>query len=87
MPADSLTLHAALGIALTTHPDLRVAGADLAVAHAESAFARVPAFNPQLEFQAARGGQSLGSGSEGTLDLGVSQELELWGKRAARANR
>ncbi len=83
-PADSLTLPAALGIALTTHPDLRVAGADLAVAHADSAFARVPAFNPQLEFQAARGGQSLGSGSEGTLDLGVSQELELWGRRAAR---
>lgn len=83
-PADSLTLPAALGIALTTHPDLRVAGADLAVARADSAFARVPAFNPQLELQAARGGQSLGSGSDGTLDLGVSQELELWGKRAAR---
>ena len=81
---DPLTLQAALDLARRVHPDLRVAGADLAVARADSAFARVPAFNPQLEFQAARGGQSLGSGSEGTLDLGVSQELELWGKRGAR---
>lgn len=82
--ADPLTLGVALEIALTTHPDLRVAGADLAVARADSAFARVPPFNPQLELSAARGGQSLGSGSEGTLEVGVSQELELWGKRGTR---
>ncbi len=81
---DSLTLPAALKLALATHPDLRLARADLAVARADSTFARVPAFNPQLEFQTARGGRSLGSGSEGTLDLGVSQELEPWGKRSAR---
>jgi cobalt-zinc-cadmium efflux system outer membrane protein len=81
---DPLTLQAALDLALTTHPDLRLAGTDLAVARADSAFASVLAFNPVVELQAARGGQSLGSGSEGTLDLGVSQELELWGKRAAR---
>lgn len=81
---DSLTLPAALALALTTHPDLGWARADLAVARADSTFAGVPAFNPQLEFQTARGGPSLGSGSEGTLELGVSQELELWGKRSAR---
>jgi len=79
-----LTLQAALDLAITSHPDLRVAMGDLAVARADSAFAGVQAFNPQVELQTARGGQSIGSGSEGTLDLGVSQELELWGKRAAR---
>ena len=81
---DPLTLAAALDLARKTHPDLRVAGADLAVARADSVFATVPGFNPELGFQSARGGQSLGSGSEATLDLGVSQELELWGKRGAR---
>ncbi len=81
---DSLTLPAALQLAHANHPDLRLAGADLAVARADSTFAAVPAFNPQLELQSARGGQSLGSGSEGTLDLGVSQELDGWGKRSAR---
>jgi len=79
-----LTLDGALAIAYLSHPDLRVAAGDLAVARADSAFAGVPAFNPQLELQTARGGQTLGSGSEGTLDLGVSQELEPWGKRSAR---
>ena len=45
--ADPLTLQAALDLALKTHPDLRVAGANLAVARADSAFARVPMFNPE----------------------------------------
>ena len=81
---DPLTLRAALDLALSIHPDLRVAGANLAVARADSAFARVPAFNPEVELQSARGGQTIGSGSEATLDLGVSQEVELWGKRGAR---
>ena len=84
LAANPLTLRAALDVALATHPDLRVAGQDLAVARSDSAFAGVPSFNPQLELQAARGGQSLGSGSEGTLEFVVSQELELWGKRGAR---
>ena len=79
-----LTLPAALELALQIHPDLRVAEANLAVARADSLLARVRAFNPEVQLQTARGGQSLGSGSEGTLDLGISQELELWGKRAAR---
>lgn len=80
----ALTLQAALGIALASHPDLRVAMADLTAARADSTFARLPAFNPQLELNSARGGSSLGSDSEGTLDLGLSQELELWGRRTAR---
>ena len=84
LASNPLTLRAALDVALATHPDLRVAGQDLAVARSDSVFAGVPSFNPQLELQAARGGQSLGSGSEGTLEFGVSQELELWGKRGAR---
>lgn len=81
---DTLTLRSALDLALIGHPDLRVAAAELAAARAESSFARVPAFNPELELQSARGGRTLGSGSEATLDVGVSQEFELWGKRAAR---
>ncbi len=82
--AGLLTLPAALELALKIHPDLRVAGANLAVARADSVFARVPAFNPEVELQSARGGRTLGSGSEATLDLGVKQEFELWGKRTAR---
>lgn len=83
-PADSLALQSALGIALASHPDLRVAMAVLTAARTDSTFARLPAFNPQVELSSARGGSSLGAGSEATLDLVVSQELELWGKRAAR---
>lgn len=79
-----LTLQAAIDLARSAHPDLRVAAGDLAVARADSAYARVPAFNPQLELQSARGGETIRSGAEGTLSLGVSQELELWGKRSAR---
>ena len=81
---DTLTLGAAIDLALSSHPDLRVSGAELLVARADSEFARVPAFNPQVELQGARGGQTLVSGSESTLELGISQELEFWGKRAAR---
>ena len=81
---DPLTLQAALDIALKAHPDLRIAAADLAVARADSVFARVRAFNPELDIQSSRGGQTLGAGSEATLDLGLSQELELSGKRGAR---
>jgi cobalt-zinc-cadmium efflux system outer membrane protein len=81
---DPLTLRAALDLALRIHPDLGIAGANLAVARADSAFARVPTFNPEVELQSVRGGQTLGSGTEGTLEVGVSQELELWGKRGAR---
>ncbi len=79
-----LTLSDALAIARGVHPELRVAAANLTALRADSAFARVPGFNPVAEFQSARGGPSIGSGSEVTLDLGVSQQLELWGKRGAR---
>ena len=79
-----LTLEGALSIARRSHPDLRVAEANLATLRADSTFAGIPAFNPVVELQTARGGRSIGSGSEGTLELGVSQELELGGKRAAR---
>ena len=76
-----LTLSRALGIARRGHPDLRVAVANLATLRADSTFAGVRSFNPVVELQGTRGGQSIGSGSE---DLGISQELELGGKRAAR---
>ena len=81
---DPLTLPDAFDLAMQIHPDLRVAGANLAVARADSLFARVRAFNPEVQFQTSRGGRSLGSGSESSLELGVSQELELPGQRDAR---
>ena len=81
---ESLTLSAALNLARARHPDLRVARAGLDVARADSLFARLPSFNPEIELQTSRGGQSLGSGTDGSLELGASQELELWGKRGAR---
>ena len=79
-----LSLNDAFEIARRVHPDLRVASANLAVLRADSTFARVPAFNPIVELQAGRSGQTPAAGSDFTLDIGVSQELELWGKRAAR---
>jgi cobalt-zinc-cadmium efflux system outer membrane protein len=81
---DSLSLSTALALARESHPDLRVLRAGLDAARADSLFAGVPAFNPEIEFQSARGGNSLGAGSDRSLELGISQELELWGKRGAR---
>jgi outer membrane protein TolC len=79
-----LTLDQALQRAFAAHPDLRVAAADLAMARADSAFAATRAFNPTLEASSTRGGASLASGAENTLELGVSQEFEARGQRAAR---
>lgn len=84
LPANTLTLRAALDLALANHPDLRVAGAALAAARSDSMFAGIPVFNPQLELRTSRGGESLASGAEGTLEVELNQELELWGKRGAR---
>jgi cobalt-zinc-cadmium efflux system outer membrane protein len=81
---DALTLPGAIELARQLHPDLRVARADLAVARADSQFAGIRALNPELEFRSSRGGRSLGSGTDGGVEFGISQELELWGKRAAR---
>ena len=81
---DSLTLATALELARGSHPDLRVARAGIDVARADSLFARLSSFNPDLELLFSRGGESLGSGSDGSWEIGVSQELELWGKWGAR---
>jgi len=81
---DPMTLPDALTLARRFNADLRVAMSSLAVARADSEYARLPSFNPELELRTSRGGSSLGSGSEGTLEVGVSQEMELWGKRGAR---
>lgn len=79
-----LTLPAAWELALQVHPDLRVVRANLSVARADSLYAGVAAFNPEVQLQVARGGETLGSGTDGSLGLTVSQEFELWGKRGAR---
>jgi len=79
-----LTLPDAIALAVDGHPDLRAAEAALGVARADSTYAGTAAFNPALEIRASSGGQSLGSGTESVLEFGVSQELELGGKRGAR---
>ena len=66
-----LTLSDALGIARRIHPDLRVAGANLAILRADSAYARVPALNPVVDLQTARGGQTFGSGGPRAFQLAV----------------
>ena len=85
-PPDTLTLPAALDFAREHNPEARVMRAGVAVARAESTFARVRQFNPEFEAQMSRGGQTLGSGTDGSAEIGVSQEVELWGKRGARQN-
>ena len=82
--SNPLTLLAALELALRVHPELRVAEANLAVARGDSLFAGVTAFNPNVQLQMTRGGDNLGSGTDGSFGVSVSQELELWGKRGAR---
>ena len=79
-----LTLEHALAMAVSSHPELGVAQADLAAARAESTFASVRAFNPQLDLQSTRGGASLASSADNTVEIGVSQEFERGGNRAAR---
>ncbi len=83
---ETVTLPAALDFAREHNPEVRVMRAGLAVARAESTFAGVGQFNPELEAQVSRGGRTLGSGTDGALEIGLSQEVELWGKRGARRN-
>lgn len=81
---DTLTLPAALALAQEQNPDVRVLRAGLAVARAESTFARVRQFNPEFEAQTSRGGENFGSGTDGSVEIGISQEFEIGGKRGAR---
>src|SRR5689334_16684692 len=52
---DTLTLPAALDFAREHNPEVRVMRAGLAVARAESTFAGIGQFNPELEAQVSRG--------------------------------
>ena len=79
-----LTLDDALQFAREHHPDLRVAGAEVQVVLAESISARTRPFNPELELGMSRGGESFASGDEGSFELGLLQEFDLWGKRRER---
>ncbi len=83
---DTLTLPASLDFAREHNPEARGMRAALAVARAESTFAGIGQFNPVLEAQVSRGGKTLGSGTDGSVEIGLSQEVELWGKRGARQN-
>ncbi len=82
--SDSLTLARAQALARVYHPDVRLARADLEVARADSTFAGNMSFNPELELGFLRGGESFGSGTDGSWEARLAQEFELWGKRGAR---
>jgi len=77
-------LSAALEFARQHQPDIQVAVADVEVARADSIAARVRPFNPELEVSFSRGGESITSGEEGSLGVGLSQELDPWGKGGLR---
>lgn len=79
-----LSLEDALRFAREHHPELRIARASLGGARADSTFAGVHPFNPELEVHSVRGGESFGSSDEGSFEAGVRQELDLWGKRGQR---
>lgn len=79
-----LSLEDALRFAREHHPELRIARAFLGVARADSTFAGVHPFNPELEVQSVRGGESFGSSAQSSVEVGVRQELDLWGKRGQR---
>ncbi len=79
-----LTLDAALQFSRTQHPDLAVLAAAASAVRADSIAAGIKPFNPELELGFARGGDSFTSGTDGTLDFALRQEIELWGKRAQR---
>lgn len=83
---DTFTLPAALEFAREHRPEARVLRAGLGVVRAESTFAGARLFNPEFEAQMSRGGETLGSGTDGSVEIGLSQEVELWGKRSARQN-
>ena len=79
-----LSLEDALRFAREHHPELRIARAALDVARADSTFAGIQPFNPELELQSVRGGESIGSSAVGSFEIGLRQELDLWGKRGQR---
>lgn len=79
-----LSLDDALRFAREHHPELRIARASLGVARADSTFAGIQPFNPELELQSVRGGESIGSSAVGSFEIGLRQEIDLWGKRGQR---
>lgn len=80
--APTITLREAVSRALASHPDLRAADADVAIARGELLAARTFPLNPSLF--ATFGPTVQADTSVRNYELGVSQSLELGGKRAAR---
>lgn len=82
--ATSLTLDDAISFALSHNPDVLRARAALQAARAESLAAAVPTYNPELDADVARGGDSVVRGTDWSASVGVAQTLERSGKRSAR---
>ncbi len=80
--APTITLREAISRSLATHPDLRAADADVAIARGELLTARTLPLNPSLF--ATFGPAVRADTSAKNYQLGISQSLELGGKRAAR---
>lgn len=80
--APTITLREAIIRALASHPDLRAAGADVAVSRGELLTARTNPFNPSLTWSVE---PSVPAGaSSANYQIGIAQTVELGGKRAAR---
>lgn len=80
--ARALTLDQALGEALEKNLELRLAGTELAAARADLVAAGVASYNPEAEFSV--GPSSNADTSLTSYEIGVSQTLELGGKRGHR---
>jgi cobalt-zinc-cadmium efflux system outer membrane protein len=80
----TLTLSDALARARAAHPELALARATWQVERADSAVAGGAGHRPELALGYERGGELLGWGEESSLDIDLSQELELGGKAGAR---
>ena len=80
--APTVSLREAISRALVNHPDLRAAGADVAISRGELVTARTNPFNPSLTWSVeptVRPGASLTN-----YQIGIAQVIEVGGKRAAR---
>ena len=80
--APTITLREAITRALASHPDLRAAGADVAVSRGELLTARTNPFNPSLTWSVEPAVPA--GGSVVNYQIGIAQTVELGGKRAAR---
>ena len=79
-----LTLDDAITSALVHNPDILRARAAIESARAESVAASVRPYNPELDAEMSRGGDTVLKGSDWSASIGITQTIERSGKRPAR---